>query len=294
MTEIGESVSLSFAKAHKSKSADCPFCPEEPPEKWTTHPGSANKSSALAAVMAKPSALPDRQSGARPKNGEPNRQREDRPEPKPVHPAKAIDPCSFEAHHLISGKQALKGNAIEAWIDASAEGSKVDADSGYSVNNGRNGIWLPSVPERLVSKGFGALSDKQKYELATVAMDLWGGQFHKGPHHVVPDESADEKHADCYDGYLKKVLQELADRIDDWAKVCVLCAKSRDAKKKPRPSVRVNKYLDDFSDIVRKKVTGEPALWHIFISKLAYWYHLEKLRERGAKFVDGQYTPVAM
>ena len=69
------------------------------------------------------------------------------------------------------------------------------------------------------------------------------------------------------------MLQEIANRISDWASHCPLCPKEKDAKL--HPSVRVNEVLDRLSDIVRTKVTGPPRHWEIFVSKLAYWYHQE-------------------
>lgn len=286
MTEIGEIISPPGAGRHAKNNASCPFCPEEPADPWTTFAGARNNSQVLAALLKSPGALSEKQSGARPKDGAKHRQAEDDASPPP--PSKT---WSFEAHHLISGKQALKKvPAMEAWIT----GEKIDGDTGYSVNNARNGIWLPSVPKEYVSGGFGKLSEQEKFEIAVAAMKEHKGQFHKGPHNVKPEPGDEDEHHNSYDVWLIENLAAIAERIALWSTKCPLCAKREDQKKKPRPSVEVHEILDRFSDLVRKKVTGSPRRWHIFISKLAYWYHMQEAHKLRAEFTEGRYTPVQM
>ena len=294
MTEIGESVGLPFARQHERSSEHCPFCPEEkPPEPWTTYAGAKNHSGVLRDLLVEPETLGHRQPNARPKDGAKQRQRADRRAPQPTFKTRAHGEYSFEAHHLVSGKQALKRvRAMEQWIK---KGAKIDADTGYSVNNARNGVWLPSVPVSLQGGGFGRLTDAEKFTIAGAVMADGHGQFHRGPHNVQPGEDLEEKHHDSYDAWLRESLKVIADRIHDWSFRCALCATKRDADAKLHPSVRVNEALDRLSDIVRTKVTGGPARWDLFVSKLAYWYHRQEVHDRRAKFDRrGRYAPTTM
>jgi|JI9StandDraft_2_1071091.scaffolds.fasta_scaffold90653_2 hypothetical protein len=286
MTELGESVTLSLPGVHDAKTSACPFCPEEPAANWTTFAGARNNSRVLAEVLRDPSSLTNKQAGARPKRDEAHQQPKDKPSPYPESPT-----YTFEAHHLISGKQALKAvPAMEDWIT----GSKIDGDTGYSVNNGANGIWLPSVPKTLQKKGFGDLTQEQKFTIAVAAMDAHSGQFHKGPHNIQPSETDEDPHHDSYDSWLKAQLETIAERIRLWSLACPVCAKRSSEKQLPRPTVEVNAILDRLSTNVRAKVTGHPKHWHIFISKVAYWYHLQESHQVKAAFEKGAYAPEKM
>src|SRR5262245_17860311 len=105
---------------HKTPNEDCPFCP--PPDKpgFKTYPGSANNSGVLAEVMETPSALVPKQGGARPQAGRLDEdgyaQEQAEPDPRECDDKKRY---TFQAHHLISGKQALQGEPMEDWILAS-------------------------------------------------------------------------------------------------------------------------------------------------------------------------------
>jgi hypothetical protein len=269
MSEIGEIIAL--AAPHSSENAECPFCPREEPPNYTTFPGKANKSGVLADVMADPAKLAALQGGARPKQGEQHQQSPStaQQKPTPIFTDAHEGPYSCEAHHLISGKQALEGHAFERWIVA---GGTIERDTGYSVNNADNGLWAPSVPEKYKTGAkWGAMSFDQKLAIASKPMEHGQPQFHKGHHAITdPDDPDSIKHS-RYDAYLKRTLKAMDDRMRGWANKCPLCDKGK--KDKFQPSVRANQVLDNLSKVVRRKISPPIPQWEIFISRYALELH---------------------
>ncbi len=268
MSEIGELIAL--AVPHPTTNAKCPFCPPEKPPEYTTFPGKANDSGVLDDVMKDPTQLEALQSGVRPKKGERYQQSASDPQPKPnpIFAAKPAGPYSCEAHHLISGKQALEGHVFERWI---LEGKTIEHDTGYSINNADNGLWAPSIPEKYKGGKWGKLSFARKLAVARKPMENGHPQFHKGHHAIAdPDDPDSIKHS-RYDDYLKGMLTAMDDRMSGWAKKCPLCDKGK--KKKFQPSVRVNRVLDNLSRVVRRKISPPIPLWEIFISRYALEVH---------------------
>ncbi|MGK3989110.1 AHH domain-containing protein [Sorangium sp. So ce136] len=264
MSELGEIISP--PGSHSDEDPECPFCPGETPTIYTSYGGKENNSGVLGAVMEEPSCLTARQSGARPKQGEKDQQDESDPQPYPVKPftIREHDAYSYEAHHLISGKQGLEGSAMELWL---IHGEKIERDTGYSVNNADNGAWLPSIPEKYKKGNWGSRPDKMSLAWAPMAANQ--GQFHKG-HHSIPDP--DMTFPQKYDDYLKAMLADMAKRMEGWSNYCPLCKEDGGQKEKAQPSVRVNQVMDRFSEVIRKKVTGDAKRWTIFISRYALNY----------------------
>lgn len=268
VVELGEIIAPPVL--HPAESDDCPFCPLEPPQDFTTFPGSANNSSKLENIMGQPSKLAADQSGARPKEGSQHQQSQSPAQKKP-EPIFAQDPhgaYSCEAHHLISGEQALKGHRFERWIVA---GDKIEKDTGYSVNNADNGIWAPSIPERYKGGAWGPKSFEEKYEIAKAPMQAGLPQFHKGHHAIRDPQDPEQLKHKTYDAYLKRMLTAMDERMYGWAEKCINC----DAGKKPklRPSVRANQVLDNLSRVARRKISPPASHWHVFLSKYALEFH---------------------
>jgi hypothetical protein len=223
--------------------------------------------------MKKPPDLEPKQAGCRPKEGKPDQQKKSKAQPYPNPPFKdsGHGVYSYEAHHLISGKQALAPSGFEKWI---VKGKKIESDSGYSVNNADNGIWAPSIPEKYKDGTWGGKSFDKKKDIAIRVMTATKVQFHKG-HHAIsdPHDSGKVKHK-TYDGYLKDKLKAMDKRMQLWTDVCPLCTTPQKRKKtKFKPSVRANQALDNLSTHMRTKITGSPSAWDVFISKYALEYH---------------------
>lgn len=275
MTEINELAAPPKTGKHPNDDPNCPFCPiEEEKETWTTHAKyGANDSEILGDLMLTPGKLVSRQGGARPKTEKAAAARQvmEVPALVPLSPVGPFGPYSFEAHHLISGNHALCTNPIKAWL-MSADGV-IDGDTGYSVNTAANGVWLPSVPTIWVKGGFGACT--QKYVVARVPMAEGLGQFHKGNHHIVDHDDPDQKHHGSYNTWLNARLAAVAGRIGEWPAHCPVSIDRDASGKKPKPSVRVHDVLDAVSTTMRGKVGGTGHDWHIFVSKMALWYHKE-------------------
>ncbi len=285
MPQIGEGIWV--PAGHDKPHADCPFCPEARKKAtFTTYPGKDNDSGDLAAIMGDPGKLTSRQPNARPKDGSSDAQ--DRPDPrdKPEFRLAAHGEYSFEAHHAISGKQAMKNELIEHWI--CADRGRINADSGYSINNTENGVWLPSVPsnyQALPSKNqkstWGGLAVTTKQDAAFQAMKRGLGQFHKGPHNVAgenredgsaPDieELDDIDPANRYDTNVKKMLANVQALLRAWNNACTVPRSST----KPQPNWRVNALLDNTSTAIIGRLTGPVHNWRgFFISNLSREYY---------------------
>jgi hypothetical protein len=223
--------------------------------------------------MDAPSRLASEQGNARPKEGNENQQSpsERRPRPYPIFSDPVHGDYSCEAHHLISGNQAMKNEPIEEWLCKSK--GKIVKDTGYSINNSDNGVWLPSIPDKYKSGEWGSKKYDEKYEIAKKAMDSNKGQFHKGPHDITDPEDPFGKYHISYKDYLKKELQKLHDRIRLWASGCFLCEKI-DMENGPfKPNYKLHNMLDRLSDKVKDDLTDAPSSWSYFISKIAMDFH---------------------
>jgi hypothetical protein len=220
--------------------------------------------------METPSALVSQQGGARPKEGGDAQQQSSpaQPKPNPIFDDPAEGPYSCEAHHLISGKQALEGHAFERWIVA---GSTIEKDTGYSINNADNGLWAPSIPEKYKGGKWGPKTFADKLAIARKPMASGKPQFHKGHHAIADPDDPDRIKHEKYDEYLKAQLKTMDDRMQGWSKRCPYCEQG--AKPKFQPSVRVNQVLDNLSTVMRRKISAPATAWNVFLSKYALEYH---------------------
>jgi hypothetical protein len=222
--------------------------------------------------MANPDLLLERQKGARPQTGAIDSNgfliEQRKPTPRKKDNTK---PYVFQAHHLISGNQAMKGEPIEDWIKAS---SKNEKPTGYSINYTSNGFWAPSTPKMYMGRWGprkGHLTDDGRQKHAEEVMKAAKAQIHIGPHNISdPDDAKGDTHT-SYDKYLKAKLQEICDRIDIWAKVCE-CEPKQDP---PQATHRVHDTLDRLSSHMERQITGARDHWKVFISKYALEYHKE-------------------
>jgi hypothetical protein len=258
---------ITTSKAHTTPDLDCPFCPGEKEGPYKTYPGKANNSKKLATIMDKPSLLTSEQTNCRPKNGREKRK------PAPIYRHKEFGDYSCEAHHAISGNQIMKGQAIEEWI---LEG-KIESDTGYSINNSDNGVWLPSVPEKYKGS-WGSLPPDRKLTVAKAPMEAAKGQFHKGPHDITDPE---DTYGDYHSTYVKegqRLLQQLNDNIVKWTGACFLC-KKKDPDKGPfHPPYKINAALDSVSGILEAHLIAPAPNWRFFISKVAMLCHKENCK----------------
>jgi hypothetical protein len=266
VTEVGELIAS--PRGHTKPNEKCPFCPPKARKGYKTYPGASNNSSKLEKIMEEPSCLTSQQSGARPQT-----EAEDDGwviEQEPPDPRTRDRRLwhTFQAHHLISGKQAMEGEPIEDWIKAS---SKNEKDTGYSINGTNNGFWAPSTPKRHVGRwGPGkGLTDDQRQDWAEKVMSGFGAQIHIGPHNIAdPDDPRGDKHA-SYDRYLKGKLEAISDRVSVWANKC----KCPPKKKPPQATHHLHDSLDRLSTHMQGQVSGSRASWQVFLSKYALEYH---------------------
>jgi hypothetical protein len=268
--ELGELIAP--PAVHTEPNEDCPFCPPPEFKKYTTYPGKANDSKILAAVMEKPASLTDKQSNARPQTGRVDEKGYTQEQPKPAaREQNTTKFYTFQAHHLISGKQALQGSPMEHWI---VGGEKIEKDTGYSVNSTSDGFWAPSVPKEYVGrwgKGKKVLTDEQRQELAEKVMADAGAQTHIGPHNISDPDDPDGYRHKSYDKYIKDWLRDISKRIEAWSQVCAFCNKGDGSK--PQTTHAVHDVLDRLSSHLKNEITGSRETWKIFLSTYAMNYH---------------------
>jgi len=177
MTELLEGVGIPDRHSHTDP--NCPFCtdPETKTATYVTYAGEANDSTLLASNLKAGKA--DRGSEKDTKC----RFAVQLPRAKPkfaISIPEGTRTFTFQAHHAISGHQAMKGHEIEHWI--LARRGKIAADTGYSINSPVNGVWLPSQPQE---ESWNALNREQKREFAYLAIHRCHAQWHLG-HHRIP------------------------------------------------------------------------------------------------------------
>lgn len=269
--EINELIAA--AVTHEAGSnKDCPFCPVEKGKKLKTYKGEDNNSETLEDIMVNPDVLNDHQANAWPHSGDTHPSRED-VEAKHKHPDYGY--YEFQAHHLISGNQALKNHKVEQWIDASKK--KIEEDSGYTVNGSKNGIWAPSWPKKFRKgefEGEWTKEETDRQSIANYVMEKEGCQFHLGGHNIKDINDQGETRHKKYDNWLKNWLTKINQRMWAWSRKCPIC--SHDGKRKDppfQPNHRINMVLNRLSSEAKRQITAQRKEWTIFLSKLALNYH---------------------
>jgi hypothetical protein len=268
-------------------SEDCPFCPgKETEHKWKTYKGEDNDGGILREAMNKPSRSSYAiQSTARPKDGVYPNQNKDNAHspkfPKGKDPDNAIysndehGAYGNEAHHCISGNEIMKGESIENEI---TKGDLYKGDTGYTINNCANGVFLPSYP--IKDKGsWGAMSDSKKYEIMKLVMKAGKGQVHIGGHTGHNGDGGKD-----YPTMIKEELTALQKKIVEKSEECPFCVEGDGKPKKPfLPPYKVNLWLDNLSKDIKTKLTSSPKSWPYFISKYAKKYYQEVNKNKGSK-----------
>ena len=163
-------------------------------------------------------------------------------------------------HHLIPGNEALKkSESILPWIFA--DKGKIENDIGYNVNNGENGVWLPSNNSmRGVAwwTGGAALAKKTKYVVR--AMDKAGGHFH-------------DRHNAPYSAFVTKILNKIADRMNgEQDSKCPF--KTEEGSGKFKPPWALVKRLNGVSKRIQPWLSaGAAPNMQLYTSKLVtlYW-----------------------
>ncbi|ARU26088.1 AHH domain-containing protein [Cellvibrio sp. PSBB006] len=271
--QVGESIAIPVPH-QVGMNDDCPFCPIEKGKQYKTYKGSDNKSETLEKIMEKPANLNQHQANAWPHDGKVHSSREDI-ESRYKHPTYGF--YEFQAHHLISGKQALQGHKVEQWIDKSQ--GKIEEDTGYTVNGSLNGIWAPSWPKEFRSGAFEGQWTTGEVDIQEVAdhvMKAAKCQFHLGAHNIGdPLDPGQTKHM-RYDNWLKKQLTQINLRMWGWSRKCPLCSENGERKKPPfQPNEKINKALNKLSYHAQEQLTAPRKMWFIFLSRLALNYHAQ-------------------
>lgn len=268
MTQIGETA-FTDAVAHSKDMLECPFCPKNK-ETFTTHGGAANDSQILGDVMGTPDSLTGKQGGARPKDGKTNRQSPDPPKPKPapIFTHAVYGDYSSEAHHIIPGNQSMKGSAIEDWLMSSK--GKIAADTGYSINNAANGVWLPSIPEKYRNGSWGSMEFSKKLEIAAAAMQS-KGQFHKGHHNIGDPDDPSGVYHQRYSEKIQGELDDLADLISGWS---VACFEAKKTAPPYDPNWKVHGMIDALGRGIAANIGSPiPKAWRYYISRISLEFH---------------------
>ncbi|MCA9707148.1 MAG: AHH domain-containing protein [Myxococcales bacterium] len=280
--QIGEMIHVFLGMVLQDR---CPFCTDpDDPESYTTYEGAKNSSKKLRTIMNDPSCLTAEQGGARPKDGTKGKQSIDdtNTSPNPIYRddttqypglSAPIGAYGNEAHHSISGNECMKGEPIEDVIKN--KNGEYEGETGYSINNAANGVYLPSWSRARWGSGrpdgtWGDLSDGLKYDIMKAAMRSGAGQAHIGSH----DGKTTAKHPQSYPNHVKTKLSEITDRI---ASMRLECPEAKDKDPWPVP-YGVNQWLDDLSRGISAHLKGHPRSWKYFVSQYAADYHGEVCR----------------
>ena len=263
MTELAEKMKVHI---DNPDSEECPFCPaKETEHKWKTFKGADNSSSTLREAMNNPERCScAQQTGAKPKDGVYPNQNKDSPEPSPdpIYENDEYGVYSNQAHHCISGNEIMKGEALEKII--TNETGDYKGQTGYTINNAANGVYLPSYPEKYSG------NVDIKYEIVKPAMVANKGQIHIGGHKGHTHDDQD------YPSTIKEELSSLKKRILLKSEECPFCVEGDGTPKKPYvPPYKVNQWLDNLSKDIKLELTGSAKNWPYFISKYAKRYYLE-------------------
>ncbi|SMF27142.1 A nuclease family of the HNH/ENDO VII superfamily with conserved AHH [Alteromonadaceae bacterium Bs31] len=183
----------------------------------------------------------------------------------------------FQAHHLVSGKQALQDHKVEQWIAKSEK--KIEEDTGYTINGSQNGLWAPSWPKSFRSgahEGKWTDPNTDTQEIANRVMKLARCQFHLGAHNIGDPLDAGQVRHLCYDSWLKKELTRMYLRMWGWSRVGPACCEDGERKKPPfQPNERINRALNRLSSVAKQQLTTNRKRWFTFLSRLALNYHEE-------------------
>ena len=288
--QTGESIKVEF---HHADDEACPFCPGEKEKTWVTFEGEKNKSGILRDAMNDPTRCNyAQQSGARPKDGKDGRQNPDpvKLTPQPIFSHSQYGEYSNQAHHSISGNEIMKGHKIEKIIKKE-NGSDFLGDTGYTINNCANGVYLPAYPKKfggiwgkaIYPKEY-PLADGKKITITNAADDDTFkflvmkpameriGQAHIGGHEGFYLETLEKFYPD-YPASVKEKLDEIADKVYLKSQECPFCVESNGKPKKPYlPPYKINQMLDNLSKRIEKKLTCPPDQWPYFISKFSKDY----------------------
>lgn len=276
MTELLELIAIHL---DNPDSEDCPFCPgKETEHKWKTFKGKDNDGGKLRSAMNNPARCGHaHQTGAKPKDGVyPNQNiGTAKPNPDPIYKNAEHGDYGNEAHHCISGNEIMKGHAIENEI---TKGSLYKGDTGYTINNGDNGVFLPSYPRKYKGK-WGSKSDSFKYDVMKLAMEAGKGQVHIGGHTGHNGDGGKD-----YPTMIKEELTALQARVLNKSEECPFCVESDGTPKKPFiPPYKVNQWLDNLSRRINGKLAGPVRAWPYFISKYAKMYYKEATEPKPSK-----------
>jgi len=263
MSELLESFAMGVA--HSPNDPKCPFCPKKKnDEHYKTYKGQDNDGGKLGDVVNDAKKFATSIEGdARPKDGKvgkDGRQNQGFKDAEKLSKVQGKDvDWKFQCHHAISGNQCLKGDPVEKFI---IEGDRVKYDTGYSVNNPQNGIWMPSYPadENWPS------DPAKKFELAKVAMKKFKRQFHLGHHNISVDvDGIDTETDDKYTDYVKGQLEDCRVVISQWEAHCP----EQDAEKKHLGNPKIHDILDHISGHIAASLKGAPGKWTFFVSRHA-------------------------
>lgn len=270
MTELLEPFKMTGPHQPEEK---CPFCPKKANEEhYITYEGAKNDGVKLGNLVNEPKKFgTSTEADARPKDGKTGKDgRQNQTfidtNEEQLKQVKGADlEWKFQAHHAISGNQCLKPSPVEQFIKTS---DKVKYDTGYSVNNPQNGVWLPSFPEDGI-----AWPDKPagKFAMAKQAMDKFKRQFHLGHHNIAADVDGLDAETDYnYVDYVKGHLKDLHTILCAW-EICP----EKDAEKKHLGNPQIHSALDHLSDHIIKKLRGQPSQWTFFVSRHARDYTIK-------------------
>ncbi|TQV85885.1 AHH domain-containing protein [Aliikangiella coralliicola] len=250
MAELGESALMTKILEHKHDDETCPFCQKNDE---VEQDGVSSKEQDWDDDERTSDEYWTKKIGNNSGKLETNMAANDEPRPTDwelLHPVydckgKEIDlPDSHKItpnpHHLIPGNESLKkAKELLVWIYADADGSQIESDINYDVNNAQNGIWLPSNNSMRGNDDWKCETVKITYANAA---QPGRGCFH-------------DRHTN-YSEFVTRLLNKIADKMGQEDSVCQYNTEESGEKHKPPyalvprlngVSQRLKSYLKSFN-----------------------------------------------
>ena len=284
MTEICESVA--FALAGKDDNG-CPFCPgEETKHDYISYGGAKNDVDNLRWNMSKPSHKRELEKEAKTlekSSGYPEAikspvnnsgyKKKSSVQGKLAYENKEHGIYGYEAHHCISGNEILKDHPLDKII--MNKGNKYKGQTGYTINNAKNGVYLPSYPRKYYGK-WEDMDSVEKYNIMALAMEAGEGQAHIGCHTGHKSDGGKD-----YPSMIQEELKAISDRVAKKSDECPFCVDNDGKADKPFiPPYKINLWLDVLSQDIESELTGAVATWPYFISRYAKDYYNNKIASK--------------
>lgn len=194
------------------------------------------------------------------------------PEPPPPGPPWDLKKCHttsfpYQTHHLIP-KALLPDHEVCVWLTDSPKNNPTEyqlkADTNYSIDHWRNGMFMPFVSNMRQWQKAGDESTKEL--VAFEVMRRAKIQLHQGSHSAEDFLELEDVETAGYNTMVEKLLLLVSVRTLNHVETCDEC--KAEGKKKVRPLLSLVRH----THMVSARLENLLSSWRIFVSKRAAHY----------------------